>query len=84
MSKTKGPWFISSVEGKDHELMIGADDGSDVICDLRIDKHDDAALISSAPEMLEVLGIICDQCLDLTFDQLCLVKDVIRKANGGE
>ena len=37
----------------------------------------------AAPELLEALETICDQVTDLTFEQLCLVKNAIRKARGG-
>lgn len=41
-----------------------------------------AALIAAAPEMYEAIGRIVDECTDLNFEQLCLLKDVLRKARG--
>lgn len=60
---TPGPWFRSTIQGSDC-LMIGADDGSDIVADMRIDRpmenaNADARLIAAAPDMLEALqGVI--------------------------
>jgi hypothetical protein len=41
-----------------------------------------AHLIASAPDLLSALETICDECTDLSFDHLCLIKNAVRKANG--
>jgi hypothetical protein len=82
MKHTKGPWTIDGDT-------IKAGDSVHTVAIVNPDMSNsswvqDAALIAASPEMLRVLEIICDECLDLTFDQLCLVKSAIRKAKGQE
>jgi len=40
-----------------------------------------ADLIVAAPDLLEALEIIVDECTDLSFEHLCLAKNALRKAN---
>ena len=85
MKHTKGPWF------KDGHFIRQVDD-SGLIAELYISPNsndgrnqsltDNARLIAAAPEMLEALEAICDSCLSLSFDELCLIKNAIRKARG--
>lgn len=88
MSNTKhtpGPWKSNPyVHSMIHGFAVYSDKSCvDKIAD-DIKREADARLIAAAPEMLEALGRIVDECTDLTFEQLCLAKDAIRKATGGD
>lgn len=55
---TPGPWLVTGIQGSDC-LMVGGDDGSDVVADIRIRddgaEHINASLIAAAPELLAAL-----------------------------
>lgn len=58
---TEGPWLVTGIQGSDR-LMVGAGDGSDVVCDIRVDRPDaeaNAKLIAMAPTMLSSLRLMC-------------------------
>jgi hypothetical protein len=77
---TKGPWmvqhrdntFLKTIVTEDRENFKSIGDCTD----------ENAALISAAPDMFEAIGRIVDECTDLNFEQLCLLKSVLRKARG--
>jgi hypothetical protein len=80
MKHTKGPWVFNGSE-------ILTKDGNCRVADINPDLSNehwlgDTQLIAAAPEMLAALETIVNGCLDLSFDQLCLAKDAIRKARG--
>ncbi len=65
---TTGPWLISTIDGED-TLMVGGGDGSDVVADIRTDRKEmeveaNAHLIAAAPELLETLEAVENDCMD--------------------
>lgn len=85
---TKGPWIVSFVEDHPNDLMVGGDDGSDVVCAIRRkNKLANATLIAAAPELLEMLKTLSSL---IRLDQVKLAKPIakqlqalIAKAEGG-
>jgi hypothetical protein len=79
---TPGPWtydngVLKSKRGSIAVLVIPKN-----VTNNESEREANANLIASAPELLEALETICDEVTDLTFDQLCMVKNAIRKARG--
>lgn len=80
MKHTKGPWkVISSPNSFLCSVVAESDMEFKSIGDFG-DKAN-AHLIAAAPIMFDALVKLCNDA-DLTFEQLCMVKDAIRKAKG--
>ncbi len=86
---TKGPWVIHTYArtdkpqgkgyGSNYHYTVASQDGDPIYSSKN---QANINLIATAPEMLEALEAICDSCLSLSFDELCLIKNAIRKARG--
>ncbi len=86
MKYTEGPWSIEEFANETYRIRASIanrkhsslEESVAIITGTKAN----ADLISASPDMLEALETICDQVTDLNFDQLCLVKNAIRKARG--
>ena len=81
---TKGPWTAKFEAELENEYSIYESDRH--ICNVHGGQSEDAALIASAPEMLEALEAAYHaiELTDETKDAFCLVNEAIAKAKGGD
>jgi hypothetical protein len=63
---TSGEWICSTIKGLNDCLMVGGgQDGSNIVCEIRTDNESayaNAALISTAPKLLQVLKEVVTEC----------------------
>jgi len=90
---TPGPWLISTIQGED-ALMVGGDDGSLVVADIRTDHKGgvpeaNAALVAASPDLLAVCEAVLASIHDPDFDDYfdgarieVMLKKAIAKARG--
>ena len=67
--KTKSSYYLANKTPHVHGMIDGVTNEADL------------ALIAAAPEMLEALELVCEN-IHLSFDELCAVKNALRKARG--
>lgn len=86
---TPGPWTVAKADADvplfDVRLKGNESTDDTLVCLMyepgpKGQQRANAALIAAAPDMFEAIGRIVDECTDLNFEQLCLLKDVLRKA----